>query len=181
MKKALIISSSVVLLMWFVFLVDVIIPIDFAYFGIMPRTISGLKGILFAPFLHADLGHIVSNSGAIFVLTFTLFWCYKNIAWKVWILSALSAGFLTWIFARTSYHIGMSAVIFALLGFLLAIGIFKFSLKTLIISGIIFFLYGGVIFGVLPSDPRISWEGHLFGFISGIVIAKLNKKNVEDF
>jgi membrane associated rhomboid family serine protease len=75
----------------------------------------------------------------------------------------------------------MSAVIFALLGFLLAIGIFKFSLKTLIISGIIFFLYGGVIFGVLPSDPRISWEGHLFGFISGIVIAKLNKKNVEDF
>ena len=181
MTKALIISSSIVALMWISFFSDWVLPGEFATFGIMPRTISGLKGIIFAPFIHGSWGHLISNTGAIFALTFTLFWCYENSAWKVWALSALLDGALVWLLARTSYHIGMSGVIFALLGFLLAMGIFKFSLKTLIISGIIFFLYGDALWGVLPKDQHISWEAHLFGFIAGVFIAKkIAKKNAGD-
>jgi membrane associated rhomboid family serine protease len=179
MKKALFISALFVVLMWIVFLADYILPGEFATFGIMPRTAEGLKGIVFAPFLHGNWGHLISNTGAVFALTFTLFWCYENIAWKVWILSALLDGALVWLLARTSYHIGMSGVIFALLGFLLATGVFRFSLKTLIISGVIFFLYGGALWGVLPKDPNVSWEAHLFGVIAGVFLAKMNKDKIE--
>ncbi|MBQ9213694.1 MAG: rhomboid family intramembrane serine protease [Bacteroidales bacterium] len=179
MSKALIISFSIVILMWLSFLSDWCLPGDFATVGIMPRTISGLKGILLSPFIHGSWQHLISNTGAIFALTFTLFWCYDKVAWKVWIESVLFDGLLVWLLARTSYHIGMSGVIFALLGFLLAIGIFRFSFKTLIISGVIFFLYGGALWGVLPSDPHISWEAHLFGFLAGIFIAKINKEQIE--
>ncbi len=180
MKNALFVSVIIVVLMWLSFLTDFVLPGEFAHVGILPREISGLKGILLAPFIHGDLGHITSNTGAIFVLTLVLFWMYDKISWKVWILSMLMDGALVWLFARCSYHIGMSGVIFALLGFLLAIGIFRFSIKTLLISGVIFFLYGGCIWGVLPSQPGVSWEAHLFGFISGVVLAWWNRKKVDN-
>ena len=178
MTKALVISGIVVVLMWISYFSDWILPGEFASAGILPRTLSGLKGIVLAPFIHGSLGHLISNTGAIFTLTFVLFWCYEKIAVKVWILSALLDGFLVWALARSSFHIGMSGVIFALLGFLLALGIFRFSLKTLIIAGAVFLLYGGAIWGILPSDPNVSWEAHLFGFIAGIVLAKINQKKV---
>jgi len=174
------VSCIIVVLMWVSFLTDAVLPGDFAAVGILPRTMSGLKGIIFAPFIHADLGHIMSNTGAIFVLTLVLFWIYDKVALRVWILAALMDGALVWLLARSNYHVGMSGVIFALLGYLLAIGIFRFSIKTLIISGIIFFLYGGCIWGVLPSNPHVSWEAHLFGFLSGIAIAWWTRKKVDN-
>lgn len=178
MLKSAIISGFIVVLMWLSFLLDFIFPGEFASFGILPRHLDGLWGIIFAPFIHGGLSHIVSNTGGIFVLTLVLFWMYREIAWKIWIQSALLDGLLVWLFARSSYHIGMSGVIFALLGFLLSIGLFRRSLKTIIISLVIFFIYGGVVWGVLPSNPSISWEAHLFGFIVGIGLAYRNRELV---
>ncbi len=178
MLRSVFISGFIVVLMWLSFLIDYIFPGEFAQFGILPRDLDGLWGILFAPFIHGDLSHITSNTGAIFVLTIVLFWMYREVAWKIWILSALLDGLLVWLFARTSYHIGMSGVIFALLGFLLSIGIFRHSFKSIIISLVIFFIYGGVVWGVLPSNPQVSWEAHLFGFIVGIWLAYRNRKAV---
>lgn len=180
MKNSLVVSTVIVILMWVAFLSDYIVPGEFAVYGILPRNIDGIRGIFLAPFIHGGLGHITSNTGAIFVLTLVLFWMYRKVAWKVWILSAIMDGALVWLLARSSYHIGMSGVIFALLGFLLAIGIFRFSIKTLLISGVIFFLYGGCIWGVLPSNPHVSWEAHLFGFVSGIMLAWWNRDKVDN-
>lgn len=179
MIKAALIASLIVVAMWISFLVDWVLPADFATLGILPRHLSGLVGILRAPFIHGNWSHLISNTGAIWTLSLVLFWFYDKIAWKVWFQAAIMDGALVWLLARTSYHIGMSGVIFALLGFLLAIGIFRFSIKTLVVATIVFFLYGGAIWGVLPSNPHVSWEAHLFGFVSGILIARWNRKNVD--
>lgn len=175
MKNSLIIAFMIVASFWTVFIVDSILGIDINHFGIIPRRAEGIKGILFAPFLHGSFAHLVSNSVPMLVLATVLFWFYRKIAVRVLLLSAVMGGLLVWIFGRTAFHIGASGLIFALLSFLIASGIFRKKLKALLIAVIIFFLYGGVIWGILPSQPGVSWESHLFGFISGIALAYIFK------
>ena len=153
-----------------------IIPIEFNKFGILPRNVNGIKGILFSPFLHGGVGHLVSNSIPLLILLTTLFYFYNKVAVRVLILSILIGGALVWIFGRSaSHHIGASGVVFSLIGFLVASGIFRKNIKALLLSIFVFFMYGGVIWGVLPTQPGVSWEGHLFGFIAGIALAYLFK------
>jgi membrane associated rhomboid family serine protease len=179
MKKSFVISLMIVAAMWAVFIVNQIVVIDFNHFGIVPRNSSGIKGILFAPFLHGSTEHIMSNTIPMFILTLVLFWMYPKIALRVLILSALMGGLLVWIFGRTAFHIGASGVIFALLGFLVASGIFRKKLKALLIAIGIFLLYGGIVWGILPTQAGVSWESHLFGLISGIVLAYIFKDTKE--
>jgi len=182
MKTKLIGSLAVTAVMWLVFLADFIFPGEFTNFGILPRTFRGLFGIILAPFLHAGLWHIVSNTLPILVLTFVLSAFYEKIAVKVWALSALIGGALVWLISwRNAIHVGMSGVIFSLLGFLLASGIFRKSLKSIIIGIIIFLLYGGALWGVIPSNPYVSWEGHLFGLLTGIFLAYIFRKEELKF
>jgi membrane associated rhomboid family serine protease len=171
MRNSFATAFTLVAIMWGVFILNAIIYLDFNQYGILPREISGLKGILFCPFLHGSLAHIISNTLPMLILTTVLFWFYKNVAFRVLIFSALIGGGLVWIFGRSAMHIGASGVVFALVGFLIASGIFRKKIKALLIAIVIFFLYGGVVWGILPSDPNISWEGHLFGFLTGIGLA----------
>jgi membrane associated rhomboid family serine protease len=171
MRQSFINALMIVASFWAVFIISELVGIDFNHFGIIPRRIEGIKGILFAPFLHGSFAHLISNTIPMLVLTTVLFWMYRKIAFRVLILSTLMGGLLVWIFGRTAFHIGASGVIFALLGFLIASGIFRRKIKALIIAVGIFFLYGGVIWGVLPTQPGVSWESHLFGLISGIGLA----------
>jgi membrane associated rhomboid family serine protease len=105
------------------------------------------------------------------ILSTVLFLFYRNIAFRVLLLSAIMGGILVWIFGRTAFHIGASGVIFSLVGFLIASGIFRKRIKALLIAIAIFFFYGGIVWGILPTQPGVSWESHMFGFLSGIGLA----------
>lgn len=171
MKNSLVIALSIVSLLWIIIIINAIIPIDFNQFGIMPRKTEGIKGILFAPFLHLNWQHLMSNSMPLIVLLTGLFWLYRKVAFRILILSTIIGGGLVWLLGREAFHIGASGVIFSLVAFFIASGIFKRDFKAILLAIIVFFMYGGIVWGVLPGQPGVSWEGHLFGFITGIGLA----------
>lgn len=151
--------------------------------GVHPRDISimGLVRIFLHPFLHGSLDHILSNSIPLFVLTTTLMANYQKLAGKVMFLSIFIGGSLLWICGRgDAVHIGASGLIFSLIGFLFFNMFFRKDWKSLITAILIGFLYGGLIFGIFPSDPHVSWEGHLCGFATGIYLAYLLRKDPSD-
>ena len=172
MKNKLFIALALLAFIWIVFILDIVIPIDFTNFGIHPRKIKGLFGIAFSPFLHAGIRHILSNSLPLFFLTLALFFFYEKEAIVVWTLSAILGGILVWLFARpNTVHVGASGVIFSLVGFLIASGFFRRNIKAILISLLIGIVYGGILFGIGFFKRGISWEGHLFGFIAGVALA----------
>jgi len=135
--------------------------------GIEPRDLDGLEGILFAPFLHGDWNHLISNSVPYLVLGGLVFvYGLRKWLWATGIV-IIGAGIATWLFARSGVHIGASILIFGWLGFLLASGWFERSFRSIGIAVIVALLYGGLLWGVLPTDSRVSWEGHLFGALAG--------------
>lgn len=142
-------------------------------FGTLPRTIVGLRGILFSPFLHGSILHFSAN-----IVPFCLFtWLMLQYGVKRYVYSSafiiLVTGLLVWLFARSAMHIGASGTIYGYFGFLVIAGFLSGRIKLLLISLVVGFFYGGLIFGVVPSNPYVSWESHLFGFISGAVAAIL--------
>jgi len=141
--------------------------------GIVPHNVIGLRGILFAPFLHGSLAHLAANTAPFLVLGWLVMLRRTGDFYTVSAAAMLSAGLGTWVFgAPGSLHIGASGVIFGYLGFLLARGYFERSLRAVLLSVAVGFLYGGMIWGVLPGQPMVSWQGHLFGFIGGIAAAR---------
>lgn len=147
------------------------------YLGIRPLTVSGLWGILFAPFLHGNFAHLLANT----LPLVTLGWLVMLRGRGEWIavsaITALCSGLGTWIFGGPgSTHIGASGVIFGYFGFLLLRGYFERSITAIAFSILVFFLYGSIIFGVLPTSQMISWQGHLFGFLGGVLAARLLAK-----
>ncbi len=168
---------------WLVFILDIIIPIDFNNYGILPRTLNGLIGIPASPFLHANIFHIISNTVPLFILLLLLFTFYKKEAIPVIIIIVFVGGILVWLFGRKSYHIGASGLIYGLASFLIASGIFRKNIVSIIVSLIVFFLYGGLIYGIIPRESHISWEAHLFGALAGIfcsyILFKKSKKIEE--
>ncbi len=142
-------------------------------FGIAPRRFLGLRGIVFAPFLHGGYYHVAANTVPFLVLGWLIM--LRNTAdfWTVSVVSALVSGLGTWLFGRSAIHIGASGMIFGYFGYLLFRGYFERSIVAIAISLLVGFTYGGMIYGVLPSQQWISWEGHLFGFIGGAIAAKL--------
>jgi len=173
--KKLNFAIIILVIMWAVFLIfgKKAIP-----FGIHPRDISSLKGILFAPFIHANWQHIIANSLAIFLLTFFMSLFYERIAVFSWFAISITAGIILWIIGRNAYHIGASITIFGLIGFLITSGLFRKNLKAFLLAVLVGILFGGALIGILPGNTNISWEGHLSGLISGILWAYF-LRNVE--
>ena len=170
---------------------DVTYKLNLYQYGLKPQSISGLAGILTMPLLHGDFSHIASNSLPILILGTCLFYFYKEIAFKVFFISYISCGILVWLFAsgreHASVHIGASGLIYALSGFLFMSGIIRKHKALFGVSLLITFLYGTIIWGVLPGDyqkaihyiedrSNVSWEGHLFGFLSGVMLAYAYRK-----
>ena len=142
--------------------------------GIVPQSFIGLRGILFAPFLHGGFYHVLANTAPFIVLGWLVM--LRNIKdfYFVSAISALVGGLGTWLVGRPcSVHIGASGVIFGYFGYLLFRGYFERSFVAIAISLAIAITYGSLLWGVLPTRSYISWEGHLFGFIGGIIAAKL--------
>ena len=140
-------------------------------FGLRPRTLYGLIGIVTYPLLHSDLDHIVGNSITAIVLLNIVFSFYRKIAWQVILWSWLMSGTWMWVAARDGNHIGFSGVIYALASFIFFSGMIRKYYRLMALSGMIVFLYGSMIWGVLPMVPGVSWEGHLFGAIAGGILA----------
>ncbi len=142
-------------------------------FGIQPWQLSGLWGILFAPFLHGGFGHLIANTPPFLVLGWLVMFQATGDFFIVTAITILVAGLGTWLTgAPGSVHIGASSLVFGYLGFLLARGYFERNLVSILVSILVFSLYGGVIWGIFPSGPGISWQGHMFGAIGGIIAAQ---------
>ena len=174
-KTQVTILGSFVSIFWITELIDVfILKGRLNQYGIQPQSLIGLRGILFAPFLHGDLPHLISNTVPFLVLGWLVMLQETSDFWIVTGLTMLVGGLGVWLFAApTSIHIGASILIFGYLGFLLLRGYFQRNFISIFLSVLVAFLYGGLVVGVLPSAPGISWQGHLFGFLGGILAAKL--------
>jgi membrane associated rhomboid family serine protease len=160
-----------VLLIWTVFWIEVDFGINFNDWGVYPRTLTGLRGILASPFIHGSIEHLYNNTIPIAVLTSALFYFYRRIAWRVLLVGLLLSGLITWIIARPSYHIGASGMIYVLASFIFFKGIFSRHMRLVAISLIVVFIYGSLIWYIFPIKDGISWEGHLGGFLSGLFLA----------
>ncbi len=163
---------------WCVFVVGHLLPIQIESFGITPRTYRGLVGIPAAPFLHANLGHLLSNTVPLTVLLVLLAGSRAQ-SWAIVASIVVLSGALLWMFGRPATHIGASGLIYGLIAYLLVSGFSERRIVPMIIAIIVGFLYGGTLAsGVLPtSESHISWEGHLFGAIAGGGIALLLSKD----
>ncbi len=164
---------TIVAVFWLVEIVDFLIfkgGLD--KFGIQPRSISGLGGLLFAPFLHGGFPHLIANTIPFITLGWLTMIQETSDFYIVSIIAAIFGGLGVWsLGGSNSIHIGASILIYGYLGFLLLRGYFQKNLPSIILSVIVFFLYGGLIFGIFPSRIGVSWEGHLFGFIGGAIAA----------
>lgn len=142
-------------------------------FGNIPRHLAALPGIVIGPFLHGNIWHYTSNIVPLCIFTFLMLQHgTKRFAWlSCWIV--LITGLLVWLFGRQAIHIGMSGLLYGYFGYLLLAGFISRKPKLIGISLVVGFFYGGLIFGVLPAGPFVSWESHLFGFLSGVAGAKL--------
>lgn len=164
-----------VVLIFAIYIIGLFIPIT--KFGIVPRTVDGLIGIFTAPFLHRGIWHLVSNTIPLIVLLTVLSHFYPKKTLSVVLFTVLAGGMLVWIFAREANHIGASGLIYGLAAFLITNGFLEQKLVPILISIAVAFVYGGLIWGIFPSlRSHISWEGHLFGAVSGVLIAFLLKK-----
>ena len=176
-----IIGSSIapfrlVFLMWLTFALDFLYGFDLKFLGIFPRDTAGLPGILFAPILHGDIQHLVSNTVPIIFLGATLFFYYARVANTVFVACYFGTNLLVWLLARPSYHIGASGVVYGLAAFLIFLGLFRRDFMSLLIAAVVLFIYGSIFYGVLPTGGNISWESHLFGAIVGATMASFYKK-----
>ena len=167
-----------VILIWLIFWIEFRFNVDLKSFGIQPRKIEGIYGIMLSPFLHLSLEHLINNSIPLFLLSSAIFFFYRTISWKIIFLGIFLSGLLTWIIGRDSTHIGASGLIYVLISFIFFKGIISKNFNLMALSLIVVFIYGGTIWYIFPIKENISWEGHLSGFIVGIILALLFKKNI---
>lgn len=168
-----------VLGMWFVFWLEKSFHTDFTKYGLLPRNFEGLLGIMTSPFIHSGFSHLWSNTVPMAVLLFFLSVFYYKESTRVFVLGLLISGLLTWAIGRTSYHIGASGLVYMLASFIFFKGIFLNSYRQIAASLIVVFLYGSLIWYVLPIEPSISWEGHLSGGIAGFILAIMVEVSVN--
>lgn len=165
---------------WTVKGIEELFRLDFSFLGLKPLQADGIPGILLFHFLHGSWSHLCANTLPIIVLGACLYYFYRPIATKMWILLMLSTGLLTWCGARGGVHIGASALIYGLAYFLMFSGFLRRNRSLVVVSLLVIFLYGSLVWGLYPRyaiENHISWEGHLSGFIMGIVLAIVYRKD----
>lgn len=166
------------LTIWLVFWFEVRFGYHFNKFGIYPQTLHGLQGVFLSPFIHGSISHLYHNTIPLFVLSTALFYFYRQIAWKVLLYGIIVSGFLTWCIGRPSYHIGASGLIYVLVSFIFFKGVIAKHYRLIALSLLVVFLYGSMIWYALPLEDGVSWEGHLSGLITGLILALILKKSI---
>ncbi len=173
---SLILPAAFVFVFWIVEIFEQTTGISLIKFGVYPLHLKGLPGILFSPFIHSDFNHLLSNSVPFFILLTMLIYFYRRISYRLFFMLYIFAGVCLWLFGREAWHIGASGVVYAMAAFHFVSGIIRNDVRLLTLSVTVVFLYGGLVWGMLPIKPEISWEGHLWGAISGVVLALVYRK-----
>jgi len=164
-------TLSFILVLWIIKSIEWFKEVDLGFYGILPRSVKGSIGIITGPLIHGDVIHLMSNTIPLIILGVGLFYFYHKIALEVFIWIYLASGFWVWIVGRQAYHIGSSGLVYGLVMFIFWGGILRRNPRSLAISMIIFFLYGGMIYGLFPVDESVSWESHIMGSVAGIFLA----------
>lgn len=170
-RASIVVSALFVLFLWIVKALELISGNAFYKLGLLPRNLTGIKGIFLAPLIHSYFNHLINNSISIFILLVALVYFYKDLWYKIFFQSWVLSGIMVWIGARQNYHIGCSGLVYALASFIFFSGVFRKNANLMAVSLLVVFLYGGMIWGVLPIFHKISWEYHLFGGITGMVLS----------
>lgn len=171
-KSHVLILGGLVGLMWLIQIADSFLPGTASVYGIIPRTSLGVRGIFFSPFLHGSYQHLISNTIPFIMLGWFVMLRSVKEFFAVSTIVLFASGIGVWLFGSPGIHIGASGVIFGYFGFLVSRAYFERSALSIALSLTVGLLYGSLIWGVLPNQMQISWEGHLFGFIGGILAAK---------
>lgn len=144
---------------------------NFSNFGIYPRRITGLIGIITSPFIHDSYNHLINNSFPLLVLGTAIFYSYKDVRWKIFFWTYFMTNLWVWAAARNAWHIGASGLVYGFASFVFFSGIIRKNIKLMALSLLVVFLYGSMVWGIFPIDYRISFEAHLFGSIAGLLLA----------
>ena len=165
-----------VALLWIIKYAEFVFDVDLGGFGVYPRKLQGIVGVITSPLIHGDAKHLFSNSIPLLVLGGGIFYFYKQVAYRVFAFIYLASGFWVWIFARESYHIGASGLVYGLATFIFFSGLIRKNKYLMAFSLFVVFVYGSLVWGVLPLEVGISWESHLMGAVAGIIAAIYYRK-----
>ena len=169
---AVVLGTSTALL-WAVLTINSVLGGSLLAYGVRPRSVEGLRGIIFAPFLHANVAHLVANTVPLLVLGWLVLLRDARHFIPVTLIAMLGGGLAAWLLgAPNSVHIGASGVVFGYFGFLVLAGWFARSMGSIVLSVVVTAIWGGAVLDVLPGQPGISWEAHLGGFIGGAMAAR---------
>ncbi len=174
--EALQVPLLYVAVLWLVYWIEITFSLNFNSLGVYPRTLEGLRGVFCTHFIHSNTTHLFNNSIPLLVLASSLFYFYKEVAYKVLLLGAFFTGLGTWVIARDSYHIGASGVVYLLFSFVFFSGVIRRHTRLIALSMVVIFLYGSMVWYMFPIKEGMSWEGHLSGFLIGILFAMYYRK-----
>jgi len=158
-------------IMWVVEVANALLDHRLSGYGIFPRTAQGLIGIPLAPFLHGSLTHVASNTVPLLVLGTMIGFGGRGRLAAATIVATLLGGVGVWIFGRSAYHVGASILVFGYFGFIVAAALYERSVVSIVVAALTLVIYSGLVWGVLPHSPGVSWEGHLFGLLGGVAAA----------
>jgi len=170
-KLALKIALCLLGLLWMILIVDSVLGLGLLRFGLRPRHLEGLAGVLTAPLLHGGPEHLFSNSLPLVISLTTILYLYPRAALRVIPIIWMGSGLLGWFIGRPSLHFGASGFVYGLLAYVFISGILRMDMRSVAVSVMVWFLYGSMIWGVLPIRPNMSWELHLSGAILGVALA----------
>ena len=172
-RSSIFYTMTFVGVLWMIRIIESTLAFDLGVLGIHPRSLTGTVGIITGPLVHGDFHHLMSNSLPLIFLGIGVFYFYHKIALEVFFGIYFFTSFWVWIVARDAYHIGASGIVYGLASFLLFSGFFRKDSRSIAISLIVIFLYGGMAYGLFPMNDEVSWESHLLGSVAGLVMAFL--------
>jgi membrane associated rhomboid family serine protease len=177
LRQAFRLAMAFATVLWIIKAVEAFFHLELAQYGVYPLRFSGLFGILTGPFIHGSWSHLVANTLPIIVLGTALIYGYPRSAKFVLPAVWLGSGVGVWLLGREAYHIGASGLTFGVMFFLLVIGILRWDKRAIVLSMIVFLLYGSMVWGIFPLQPGISFESHFFGAVIGTLLAIMLKNH----
>jgi membrane associated rhomboid family serine protease len=183
LKTVIFVPTIFVALLWLILLFEMISGYKLNFLGVIPGQIEGLIGVLFSPLIHAGPEHLMSNTSPLLVLGAACFYFFPQVAWRVIIMIYILSGLGVWIFegifsdaGEVAVHIGASGIVYGLAFFTFFGGVFSKDKHMLALSLLVVFIYGGMVWGLLPIQEKVSWQSHLFGALTGLVCAIIFRK-----
>jgi len=170
-RMSLLLALLFTLLIWVIWVTGELCELDLSRYGIFPGQLDSLVGVLTAPLIHGSLSHVFANSLPLLVMLTILFYIYPKSSPVVFMTLYIGSGLIVWLIARPAWHFGASGLTHGLMFYLFTIGILRRDALSSVFAMTVFFLYGGMVWGIFPRDPGISYEYHLAGAVLGVLLA----------